>query len=51
MEKRNKTVYDVVREIKQGYRELGVEYNKDMILDTLIRLYGFKTHQIEGLKL
>jgi transcriptional regulator of nitric oxide reductase len=46
-----KDIHLLVREIKDGYEQLGLAYTKDDIVNTLIRYYGLKPYQIEDLKL
>ena len=44
-------IHLLVREIKDGYDQLGLVYTKDDIINVLIRYYGLKPYQIEELKL
>ena len=46
-----KDLHVLIREIKDSYRKLGIEYSKDDIINVLISYYGLKPYQIEELKL
>ena len=46
-----KDLHLLVREIKDGFDQLGLPYTKDDIINTLIKYYGLKPYQIEELKL
>lgn len=46
-----KDIHILVREILDGYNQLGMAYTKDDIINTLIKYYGLKPYQIEELKL
>jgi len=41
----------IIKEIKQGYRQLGIVYSKKDIIHVLVSYYGLKPYQIEDLKL
>tara|TARA_R110000764_G_scaffold223505_2_gene312400 strand:+ start:393 stop:605 length:213 start_codon:yes stop_codon:yes gene_type:complete len=44
-------IHNIIREIKDGYNELGMVYTKDNILDVLVSVYGFRAEQLIGVKL
>ena len=46
-----KDIHILVREILDGYNQLGLAYTKDDIINVLIGYYGLKPYQIEELKL
>lgn len=46
-----KDIHILVREILDGYNQLGISYTKDDVINTLIKYYGLKPYQIEELKL
>ena len=44
-------VHNIIREIKDGYNELGMSYTKDDVLSVLVSVYGFRAEQLAGIKL
>ena len=44
-------IHNIIREIKDGYNELDMEYTKDNILSVLVSVYGFRAEQLAGVKL
>jgi|TARA_R110000782_G_scaffold79978_1_gene158549 hypothetical protein len=44
-------IHNIIREIKDGYNELGMIYTKDNILSVLVSVYGFRADQLVGVKL
>ena len=46
-----KDIHNLIREIKDGYNQLGLVYTKDDVINVLISYYGLKPYQIEELKL
>ena len=44
-------VHNIIREIKDGYNELGMTYTTDDILSVLVSVYGFRAEQLAGIKL
>ena len=46
-----KDIHTLIRDIKDGYNQLGLVYTKDDVINVLIKYYGLKPYQIEELKL
>ena len=44
-------IHNIIREIKDGYNELDIEYTKDNIINVLVSVYGFRAEQLIGVKL
>ena len=44
-------VHNIIREIKDAYSDLGIQYNNDDILSALVSVYGFRADQLVGVKL
>mgnify|MGYP003645995309 CR=1 FL=1 len=44
-------IHDIIREIKDAYRDLGMQYSNDDILSALVSVYGFRADQLTGVKL
>jgi len=44
-------VHNIIREIKDAYSDLGIQYNNDDILSALVSVYGFRADQLIGVKL
>ena len=44
-------IHNIIREIKDGYNELGMSYTKDDVLSVLVSVYGFRAEQLAGVKL
>ncbi len=44
-------VHNIIREIKDGYNELGMTYTTDDVLSVLVSVYGFRAEQLAGVKL
>jgi hypothetical protein len=46
----NKEKYQAVQTATEALRMLGIPVTKSRITDVLVAYYGFKPHQLEGLK-
>tara|TARA_B110000285_G_scaffold135933_1_gene152332 strand:- start:1352 stop:1528 length:177 start_codon:yes stop_codon:yes gene_type:complete len=44
-------VHNIIREIKDAYSDLGMQYSNDDILSALVSVYGFRADQLIGVKL
>ena len=44
-------VHNIIREIKDAYSDLGMQYSNDDILSALVSVYGFRADQLVGVKL
>ena len=44
-------LHNIIREIKDAYSDLGMQYSKDDILSALVSVYGFRADQLVGVKL
>ena len=44
-------LHNIIREIKDAYNDLGMQYSKDDVLNALVSVYGFRADQLVGVKL
>jgi len=44
-------LHNIIREVKDAYSDLGIQYNNDDILSALVSVYGFRADQLVGVKL